>query len=715
MSIRFKWTVLVVVVMLFAIVGLLTVSARAEYPFTREKSMMVTMKVFPDKNWKAETPVTVHDFAVFGEKLINGRRDAVFTNFADTIPGPNDILTYQKALSIASGLLGYADSEGIAKIKGVTKQLVKADTDQLNGYEVGYIFYNMLFLQRTGQAKNLLQERYFLGSEMPTTSKLLLLASDRLALEDEGIIPVTADLLAFTYDSNNRLVPMSLGGVAVGMSYLRYFLNDNKQVASIIVPYKVLPQMIRVLISQDLSSIGGSNSYDFPELKIQADKNIKIVTHAKGEDQIHYVAEDGEQVVFTNVDGQIKVTAGKYSEVIKDRVYLKSFYPNNIIFKVLSTKRNGKNPTFEGAMEIIPSQKAGSLYLINELTIEQYLKKVVPSEIPISWAKEAFKVQAIAARSYAISQIAGGRYEDKSANVDDSTACQVYNNNDENKTVNEAIKETAGVVPMFNGQVIDAVFASTFGGYSSNSDEVWNDTETKAFPGTPVPYLKAQPQLIGNVTVPDLTLEQNALAFFKDWTLKSYDSQSSFFRWKLDLTREELESTINKNLPEREKADIQSVTDFIQTVSGNPINPDDKNFSIGTLKDLKVVQRGKGGNMMILDVVGTNGTYRIMKEYNIRFTIRPINTMTGTKGDVIMQRFDGSTLRNYSILPSAFCAFEIQRNEQGDLVKVSFYGGGNGHGAGMSQWGMKGMVDAGFKYDQILKHYYTGIDLVKIY
>lgn len=715
MSTRVKWSILVVMLMLLAVASLGTLPAKAESPYSREEAAMVTIKVFPDKNWKAENLVTTRDYATFAEKLINGRAGALFTKYADSVANPDAIITYQSALNIASELLGYTAGAGVAKIKEVTKKLVKADTDQLNAYEVGYIFYNMLFMQRVGQTKNLLQERYVLGTEMPTTSKLLLLASDRLALEEEGTLPVTADLLAFTYDSNKRLVPMNLGSVAVGMTHLRYLLNDNKQVASIILPYKVYPRLIRVLISQDLSSIGGSNSYDFPELKIQADKNIKVVTHTRGADQIHYVAEDGEQIVFTNINGQIKVTAGKYSEVIKDRVYLKSFYPNKIIFKALSTKRNGKNPTFEGTLEIIPSQKAGSLYLINELSIEQYLKKVVPSEIPISWAKEAFKVQAIAARSYAISQIAGGRYEDKSANVDDSTACQVYNNNDENKIVNEAIKETAGVVPMYNGQVIDAVFASTFGGYSANSEDVWNDTETKAFPGTPVAYLKAQPQLMGNVNVPDLSVEQNALAFFKDWTLKSYDGQSSFFRWKLDLTREELESTINKNLPDREKADIQSLTDFIQTVSGNPINPDDKNFSIGTLKDLKVVQRGKGGNMMILDIVGTNGTYRILKEYNIRFTIRPLNTMTGTKGDVIMQRYDGSTLRNYSILPSAFCAFEIQRNEQGDIVKISFYGGGNGHGVGMSQWGMKGMVDAGIKYDEVLKHYYTGIELVKIY
>lgn len=717
MSIQSRWSKIgVIFSLLFVFIVVGTTYAAEKVPFASQVSSLITLKVLPEAEWQSTNPVTHKDFMMFGEKLVNGRVETpIFTNnLVSTVAGADKNTTYREAMTYAAQLMGYQTGEGEAIVKALTPELKKADEDLIHGNEMAYIFYNLLMAPRAKETRTLLEERYIVGDAPITTSKVLQIFGDRVILEREGEIIFANDLQTFA-TVNGKYVPSSFSGIPIGMSNLKFFFNNDGQVQTVVVPKKGYPSEIRVLVSSSLSNIGGSDSYDFADVKVTADKVFKVVTSHNGYETVQYVGEAKEVVTLTNVNGKIQLTAGKYSQLLEsNRVYVTSFYPFTTPIKIMSTKRNGKNPAYEGHLEIIPSAKAGSLYVINELPIEMYLKKVVPSEIPINWGKEAFKVQAVSARSYAISQIAGNRFASKSANVDDSTTCQVYNNGEEHPVVNEAIRETAGLIPMYNGAVVDAVFASTSAGYTANSHEVWNDSVTQEFPGAPIPYLKAKTQIVDGQPL-NMRDEAVALAFFKDWSLKSYDAISPFYRWKLELTREELENTISKNLPGREQADVTLKADFIQTMSGTPVVANDPAFSIGTLQDLKVTQRGEGGNIMALDVVGSNGTYRILKEYNVRFVIRPVNTMTGTKGDVIIVRYDNSNLRNYSIMPSAFFSFEIVRNEKGEIVKVLFYGGGNGHGVGMSQWGMKGMVDAGLKFDTVLKHYYDGIELVKIY
>lgn len=718
MSIRSQWSrisvILCVLVVLFT--GGTVSFAAEKVSFAGQVGSLTMLKVLPETEWRAAAPVTHGEFVSLGEKLINGRGETPIYSgeLVNSLANAGEETTYEQALTFAAQLMGYPVEGGAERVKELTPGLKKADDEVITGSEMAYLFYHLLLVPRAGESRTLLEERYIVGGSPLTASKLLQVTGNRVILEDEGEILMADDLQTFAL-VNGKYIPSRFSSIPVGMSDLQFLFNNEGRLQTVVIPKRVHPSQIRVLISSDISSIGGSNSYDFADVKVSADKVFKIFTSQKGFEAVQYVAEAKETVSLTNINGKIKLTAGKYSVMLdSNRVYVKSFYPFDTPIKIMSTKRTGKNPAYEGHLEVISAEQGGHLYVINELPIEMYLKKVVPSEIPVSWGKEAFKVQAVSARSYAISQIAANRFANRSANVDDSTACQMYNNGAEHPVVNEAILETAGLIPMYKGAVVDAVFASTTAGYTANSHEVWNDAATNEFPGTPVPYLKARTQIIDGKPL-EMRDEAVALAFYKDWSLKSYDAISPFYRWKLELTREELENTINANLPGREQADVTLAADFIRTVEGALLTAGDTAFSIGTLQDLKVVQRGEGGNIMTLDVVGSNGTYRIMKEYNIRFVIRPVNTMTRTKGDVIIVRYDNSNLRNYSILPSAFFSFEIVRNEQGEIGKVLFYGGGNGHGVGMSQWGMKGMADAGIPFDVILKHYYDGIELVRIY
>lgn len=703
-----------VFVCLFATTGLLQAEAELVHQFKDEVEKLMILQVIPDTGWKAEKAVTYSEFVVAGQKLINGRGENLFViDLVSELDQPHQPIVYQDALQYASFFLGFVSEDGVRKVKELTPKLKKEDQDQINGYDLAYIFYNLLYTNRRGQDMTLQEERYILGGQELTLSKILQISDTEIVLENEGTFPMVEGVQAFLL--GEQIEPISFSRIAVGMSGLKFLFNEVGQVQTVLVPKLTYPEFIRVLISSQLSKWGSSQSYDFEEIQIEAPQPFKIISHYGNNDEIEFVVESEETVTLTNHNGQIQFIVGEdeATGLISKRVYLKFFHPATEEFTLLSTERRGLNPTYEGTLEIIPSPE-GQLYLINELSIEGYLKKVVPSEIPITWSQESFKVQAICARSYAISQIQGGRFEDKSANVDDSTTSQVYNNANEHLGVNEAIIETRGIVPIYNNEVIDAVFSSTTCGSTANNEDVWHDWRTKEYPGTPIPYLRAKSQ-VSETELPNLTVEENALAFFKDMGIKAHDAVSPYYRWRIELTREELENTINKNLPGRERADGILETDMIQTIAGTPVVGGDTNFSIGTLQDLRVVRRGEGGNMMILDIVGSNGTYRVMKEYNIRFVIRPRRDMTGSLDDVILHRYDGSTYRNYSILPSAFAAFEIERDQDDQITKVVIYGGGNGHGVGMSQWGMKGMADQGYQYEEILKNYYTDIQLQKIY
>ncbi|AZR73327.1 hypothetical protein BBF96_07990 [Anoxybacter fermentans] len=713
-----NWTKLIIIficlIFIFTAIGMADARKPNLHPFKDEVESLVLLKVLPAKSWNPAKPVTYKDYLQLIEKLFNGRSKISLVNLTEKLTFPDEPITYYDALTIAGMFLGYDKESSYAKVKEITEELKKSDSAQITGYEMAYIFYRLLYTNRVGQNKTLLEERYLVGSNEMVTSRVLQVKANEVILEDEGAIPLAPDLQVF-HRKNNQIKPASFSNMAVGLSGLKFLFNEKGQVQTVILPEKLFPEKIRVLLSHELNNLGSSKSYDFKEIRIKANQPFKIITRKKGQERIILVAETGETITFTNQNGGIKIVTGNFSEIVKGRVYLKSYFKHNIHFDpLLSTPRHTNVVLYAGTLEIIPSNKAGYLYLINELPLEDYLKKVVPGQIPSRWGKEAFKVQAIAARSYAIAQVSRGKFNDKSANLDDSTASQLYNNFQENQIVNEAVDETRGIVAMHNGHVIDAVYFSTSAGYTANNEEVWHNSRTGSFPGEPIPYLRAKSQII-DVSVADLTNEKNALSFFKDQSLKSFDFASPYYRWKLELTRKELENTINKNLPLRERADQLLGTDFIKTITGKPVNPSDLQFSIGKLKDIRVIQRGEGGNVMVLDIVGTNGTYRVMKEYNIRFLIRPRKDMTGSSKDVILYCHDGSKIKNYSILPSAFFAFEIIRNGQNDIEKIIFYGGGNGHGVGMSQWGIKGMVDRGYTYEEILKHYYTDIVLKKIY
>ncbi|NLC44746.1 MAG: SpoIID/LytB domain-containing protein, partial [Clostridiales bacterium] len=237
--------------------------------------------------------------------------------------------------------------------------------------------------------------------------------------------------------------------------------------------------------------------------------------------------------------------------------------------------------------------------------------------------------------------------------------------------------------------------------------EVWSNWENE-FPGDEIPYLTANPQYAGKI--PDLYREENFRAFLNQAGLEGYDQFSPFFRWKTQMTREQLESTLSHSLAALYKG--QSLFVLTKTAEGSYESreiPED----IGSLLNIEVLQRGEGGNMMELEITTTHGSFKIRKEYNIRQALKPVNYLSGQPIELILK--DGSIRENFPLLPSAFAYIDFHRDTDGNILDIYIHGGGYGHGVGMSQYGTYGLTLMGSNWKTILKHYYPGSELKNLY
>lgn len=477
----------------------------------------------------------------------------------------------------------------------------------------------------------------------------------------------------------------------IGQRNVDIYLKAGNAIG-VVTREEFIPDTIRVLINDT-----GFRSLHHHKIQLYSKAELKV--YCKITDNSLYV--DKETIIeFRNENSKLVLTINGSEHEYFGRVYIESddkIYLNNI-------KRGGNNslnPGYRGSFEIFVQEE--KMHLVNEIPVEQYLYGVIPSEMPLSFGFEALKVQAIAARSYSINNLYCAPYRKYSAHVVDSVMNQVYNNTYENEISNKAVDSTKGKVIIHNDRIIDAKFFSTSSGYTANSHEVWE--QHGKFPAPKIPYLISKAQ--GLMERYSIATEEAFEQFIQDDSVISFDSHSPFFRWNLEMTEVQLRKTIEANLASRFSADPNRIL----TYDGNKfVSKDIPQSPLGSIKELKVSSRGQGGNLTHLDIIAENGTYRIEKEFNIRFTLRPVCDTS----PVIIERLDGSTLVNYSILPSAFVSFE-QIYKDGKLEKVVFYGGGNGHGVGMSQYGVVGMIRAGYQLEEIIAHYYEGAQLKVLY
>ena len=337
---------------------------------------------------------------------------------------------------------------------------------------------------------------------------------------------------------------------------------------------------------------------------------------------------------------------------------------------VTGLKRAGKQALYHGAFELVKNNN-NTFNLVNMIEVEEYLKGVVPNEMPVSFGLEALKAQSVAARNYVLSPRtkASPNYD-----VVDSVASQVYYGaNTEKPLANQAVKETEGVVAIYNWDLILAQYSSTAGGYTESYSNAFSDPKTKEFPSHDKPYLKAKPDII---TQTPLNNEEAASAYYKSKP-DAYDIRSPYYRWEREWSADELKNALQSTLA------AQSATGFVKPA----FNKGDK---LDDIVEIKVLRRGESGKIIEMEIVTRSQTYKVFKELVVRRLI--------TK--------DGKAL------PSANVVFDNIRDEAGNLVSIHAYGGGFGHGVGLSQFGAGFMGSELHKpYEKILQHYYSGITL----
>lgn len=308
-----------------------------------------------------------------------------------------------------------------------------------------------------------------------------------------------------------------------------------------------------------------------------------------------------------------------------------------------SIQRNVKNkiPAYRGSLEL---KKTESGYIvINELPVEEYLYGVVGSEMPSGYPTEALKAQAVCARTYAYKAIQEKRIKEYDADVDDSTSFQVYQNVEETKTVINVVNATKGEVLTEGGMLIEACYYSTSCGMGKQGRISSNSTQKQV----------------------NLSKEKKFRIFIDEKTEEDYEKEEPWYRWKGNLSLEEIE------IPH-----------------------------MGKIKKIAVLARQKNGMIDKLLIQGEKETMILRGEYEIR------STLGNTKMCIVKQ--DGSTATNMNLLPSAF--FYIVPLGGGDYT---ISGGGYGHGMGMSQNAAKYMAAENKTYKEILAYFYENAGIYK--
>lgn len=321
----------------------------------------------------------------------------------------------------------------------------------------------------------------------------------------------------------------------------------------------------------------------------------------------------------------------------------------------------------------------GKLTVVNVVPTEKYLCGVVSREMSPSWNREALKAQAVCARNFALRRIDyHGKY---GFDVCRTVCCQAYSGiSGENENVRAAVEETSGELLFYGDELAQTVYSSSMGENTENAENVW---------GTPVPYL---------VSVDN-----------------PYEDTENIYngKWTKTLTRARATELMKK-----------------------------RGCDVGEVTSVAVMEYTPAGRVLKLKVTGTNGEKVFEREacrsvfseatYSQKYTVtsgggaaypsvyvtdgngstaKALNAVTAIGADNEKALLtdgcfaaDGAESKRYTV--------QVQN---GDADTFIFSGEGWGHGVGMSQYGAKGMADAGFSYRDILTHYYTGTSLKKVY
>ncbi len=348
-----------------------------------------------------------------------------------------------------------------------------------------------------------------------------------------------------------------------------------------------------------------------------------------------------------------------------------------------------------------PAKHLGNLRLVNIVSLEEYLKGVVPWEMEPTAPLEALKAQAICARSETLSKIEGGRHAKDGFEICDYDHCQGYPGiENENARSSQAVEQTAGLVLFHKGRIADAVYGTNSGGITAASEDVWK--------GTPEPYLKSKrdfsPKLHPQITkLVQGNMSENDWVKYCTTNLPSFGSPSQAEVRALASRRAKSPRTAAlfqaNDLPEFYRwTRVVSPTDLAKALAlrggGN----------LTYASAIKVEERAGSGHIKKLLITGQEvKNNRIVRTANVRL-----------EGDSQIRAMLSGRLGSTTALPSSTFVVIPRLDAQKRLTAFVLRGAGWGHGVGMCQRGAQNRANAGWNARQIMEFYFRDVELRKV-
>ena len=529
---------------------------------------------------------------------------------------------------------GYADGEVTVFIGNVQKHFpvkgVLKKEEELSG-QIGDLYL------KKGKPNRLVLKKDMI------TGTVLAVRENEIEIQGYGTVPLAKNFKI--YRTYGVLREQQKKDILVGYN-MQKFVVAGDEICAALTTEKPEMDTIRVLLMTT-----GFESLYHQKITLSCDTEA-VLEYGNGKDMETQKVAAGEVITIKSDDAKLQ----------RGRLIFRSLEDGGLI-TVSHLERAQGQPVYSGHMEI--TKETEGLLLLNEVDLEEYLKRVVPSEMPPTYQLEALKAQAICARTYAWRQIQGNSYSQYGAHVDDSTNFQVYNNTNTFEVTDSAVNETFGQILAYEDVPIEAFYYSTSCGHGTDGS-VWG--------GNPdaTPYLNAVSIDEKGKTL-DLSSNESFEAFIKHVGADAYESEFTMYRWRV--------KTNSKILSEK--------------IGG-----------VGRITGLTVTERGPGGIAKTLKVVGTEGDKNFTTQSKIR-TILGNASLTYTRNDE-------SEYSGWETLPSAFIYIENNGTDTENVTWFTIYGGGYGHGAGMSQNAAQGMAKAGKRCMDILHFFYKDCDIIDI-
>jgi stage II sporulation protein D len=486
-----------------------------------------------------------------------------------------------------------------------------------------------------------IQKIYTKQSQIDGT--LLSYSADSVEVEGYGLLTRSDSMRVYRMTEE---VPeqIALSDLAVGTEALTYIVGEGK-ICAILKNEQTAADTIRVLIKNGTGIV-------YESLFLTGSDEWTI----NGE-----IQAAGAPVEMTDVVCRMEQTAGNAKDLVDaeiGQVRTAQVECTDGFLYITDSDGNKKSEGYEGTFLVRDSD--GGVVLVNQLSIEDYVRYVLPSEMADYFSMEAQKAQAVCARTFAYAQLNNTGYAAYGANVDDSTSYQVYNRVGTTELTDRAAQDTYGEILVSDNSPITCYYYSTSPGVTTDL-EVWG---------------QQSPDYIERVcTLLDLSDKNEYFsgalaksagfeAFLSD-APASYDSSSPYYRWTALICA----------------ADC-TYADY------------------GKILGLSVTKRSVSGYVTELTVSCENGTAVLTEELKIR-------TLLGGMLSYV-ELSDGTYRDSLTVLPSA-CFYVKQQD--GDMYTLS--GGGYGHGIGMSQYAAGAMAEAGMTYDEIVSFFYKNTEIVK--